>query len=371
VFERFTDRARRVVVLAQEEARLLNHNYIGTEHLLLGLIHEGEGVAAQVLTGMDVSLDTVRRKVEEIIGFGSRAPSGHIPFTPRSKKVLEMSLREALQLGHNYIGTEHILLGLLREGEGVAAQVLTKLGCDLSGVRQTVVQLLSGHPEQAEAITRSVSGELPPEPDSSISAAPRSGIEPARCGFCGIPSPECGPLFTGVSAALICSACARVAAGPSVRFPAGRMTAPPVRESLDVKAARYHVMGPPPEDEDAARGEIADAFKHLMELSPDGSILVNVEDGRELKPYGDEILARVGWFIRERENVVERVKFLDASHAVVWWELQFASGQPVVPWAVYHEGRAVVDDGRWKVARETVCERWAQAGVRCPPRSDT
>ena len=145
MFERFTDRARRVVVLAQDEARALNHNYIGTEHLLLGLIHEGEGVAAKALESMDISLDAVRAQVVEIIGEGQSAPSGHIPFTPRAKKVLELSLREALQLGHNYIGTEHILLGLLREGEGVAAQVLTKLGADLSTVRQTVMQMLSGY----------------------------------------------------------------------------------------------------------------------------------------------------------------------------------------------------------------------------------
>jgi len=144
VFQRFSDRARRVVVLAQEEARMLNHNYIGTEHLLLGLIQEGEGVAAKALESMGISLEAVRNQVEEIIGRGSTAPTGHIPFTPRAKKVLELSLREALQLGHNYIGTEHILLGLIREGEGVAAQVLTKLGADLDRVRNQVVQLLTG-----------------------------------------------------------------------------------------------------------------------------------------------------------------------------------------------------------------------------------
>ncbi|MCE2710678.1 MAG: ATP-dependent Clp protease ATP-binding subunit [Ilumatobacteraceae bacterium] len=145
MFERFTDRARRVVVLAQEEARLLNHSYIGTEHILLGLIHEGEGVAAKALEALNISLEAVRAQVEEIIGQGGSSPSGHIPFTPRAKKVLELSLREALQLGHNYIGTEHILLGLIREGEGVAAQVLVKLGADLSRVRQQVIQLLSGY----------------------------------------------------------------------------------------------------------------------------------------------------------------------------------------------------------------------------------
>jgi ATP-dependent Clp protease ATP-binding subunit ClpC len=144
LFERFTDRARRVVVLAQEEARLLNHNYIGTEHILLGLLNEGEGIAAKALESLAINLSAVREQVVEIIGQGTQAPSGHIPFTPRAKKVLELSLREALQLGHNYIGTEHILLGLIREGEGVAAQVLQKLGAELQKVRNSVIQLLSG-----------------------------------------------------------------------------------------------------------------------------------------------------------------------------------------------------------------------------------
>jgi ATP-dependent Clp protease ATP-binding subunit ClpA len=145
MFERFTDRARRVVVLAQEEARALDHSYIGTEHLLLGLIHEGDGVAAKALEAMGISLEAVRQQVEEITGRGKDAPSGHIPFTPRAKKVLELSLRESQQLGHNYIGTEHILLGLIREGQGVAAQVLTNLGADLERTRQQVIELLHGY----------------------------------------------------------------------------------------------------------------------------------------------------------------------------------------------------------------------------------
>ena len=143
MFEGFTDRARRVVVLAEEEARMLNHNHVGTEHILLGLIHEGEGVAAKALESLGISLDAVREQVQEIIGQGQQAPSEHIPFTPRAKKAMELSLSEALQLRHNYIGTEHILLGLIREGEGVAVQVLVKLGADLNRVRQQVIQLLS------------------------------------------------------------------------------------------------------------------------------------------------------------------------------------------------------------------------------------
>jgi ATP-dependent Clp protease ATP-binding subunit ClpA len=145
MFERFTDRARRVVVLAQEEARMLSHDYIGTEHLLLGLIQEGEGVAAKALDALGIRLEAVRQQVVEITGRGEHSPSGHIPFTPRAKKVLELSLRESKQLGHNYIGTEHILLGLIREGEGVAALVLRALGADLNRTRQQVIQLLHGY----------------------------------------------------------------------------------------------------------------------------------------------------------------------------------------------------------------------------------
>jgi len=144
MFEKFTDKARRVVVLAQEEAKSLNHNYIGTEHILLGLIHEGEGVAAKALEALGISQEAVRDQVKEIIGQGQQPPTGHIPFTPRAKKVLELSLREALQLGHSYIGTEHLLLGLIKEGEGVAAQVLTKLGADTNKVRAQVQQMLQG-----------------------------------------------------------------------------------------------------------------------------------------------------------------------------------------------------------------------------------
>ena len=145
MFERFTDRARRVIVLAQEEARALQHNYIGTEHLLLGLIREGEGIAAKALTAKGVSLDDTRKQVEEMIGKGTAAPNGHIPFTPHAKQVLELSLREALQLGHSYIGTEHILLGLIREGEGVGTQVLIKMDVDLGELRSTTIDLIRGN----------------------------------------------------------------------------------------------------------------------------------------------------------------------------------------------------------------------------------
>jgi ATP-dependent Clp protease ATP-binding subunit ClpC len=178
MFEKFTERARQAIVLAQEEARLLNHNHIGTEHLLLGLIHEGQGVAARALESLGVSLEDVRQNVEEIIGRGQHELSGHIPFTPRAKKVLELSLRESQQLGHDYIGTEHILLGLIREGEGVAAQVLVKLGADLNRVRHQVIQLLgdkaSEEPGDTEAAARreAAGGLAGDEPEVRIVGSP-------------------------------------------------------------------------------------------------------------------------------------------------------------------------------------------------------
>jgi ATP-dependent Clp protease ATP-binding subunit ClpC len=160
MFERFTDRARRVVVLAQDEARGLNHNWIGTEHLLLAVIREGHGVGAKALESMQISLDAARQQVESLIGRGQNpVGDGHIPFTPRAKKVLELSLREALQLGHDYIGTEHILLGLIREGDGVAAQVLVSLGCDLNRARQQVIQLLHGY-QGRQSVLSTIGDEL-------------------------------------------------------------------------------------------------------------------------------------------------------------------------------------------------------------------
>jgi ATP-dependent Clp protease ATP-binding subunit ClpC len=199
VFERFTDRARRVLVLAQEEARLLNHDFIGTEHILLGLIHETDGVAAKALEQMGIELEDVRAKVEETIGASVLAggmSTGSPPFTPRAKKVLELALREALQLGHNYIGTEHLLLGIVREGEGVAVQVLTSLGADPARVRQEVLDLL-----------RSLGTPGGPDYPPSERAHGRSGRIVA-CSFCGRQSPEAGRLISG-QGAYICEHCVR------------------------------------------------------------------------------------------------------------------------------------------------------------------
>lgn len=169
MFERFTDRARRVLVLAQEEARLLDHNFIGTEHLLLGLLREQEGIAARALSASGITLEAVRAKVEETIGPSGSSPTGSPPFTPRAKKVLELSLREALTLNHNYIGTEHLLLGLIREGEGVATQVLVRLGTDVASVRRQVIQRLEESPEEQEG----------------SAALTAMTVEPPRCPSCG------------------------------------------------------------------------------------------------------------------------------------------------------------------------------------------
>ena len=190
MFERFTDRARRVVVLAQEEARGLNHGYIGTEHLLLALMNEGEGIAARVLSEHGVVLTALREQVREIIGGGVTPPSpgDHIPFTPRSKKVLEMSLREAIRLGHDYIGTEHLLLGLIREGEGVGAQVLAAEGLDLNQVCEQVIALVGSDPEAVKASRRpwpSAQSRCPHPDEQLVITRLEAGIRTVRCDRCG------------------------------------------------------------------------------------------------------------------------------------------------------------------------------------------
>jgi hypothetical protein len=185
MFERFSDRARRVVVLAHEEARLLDHNYIGTEHILLGLVHEGGGVAARALQELGISLDAMREQVEQAAGRGSTRPSGHIPFTPRVKKVLELSLREALHLGQNYIGTGHLLLGVVREEEGpaeggVAAKVLTGLGTGLTQVRRQVIAQLREPSDEGPLLGQSSADDMPAEssdqpPSGEAASGPAQG----------------------------------------------------------------------------------------------------------------------------------------------------------------------------------------------------
>jgi hypothetical protein len=358
VFERFTDRARRVLVLAQEEARLLNHGFIGTEHILLGLIHEGEGVAAQALAQMEISLDAVREIVEEAIGLSTTVPMGSPPFTPRAKKVLELSLREALQLGHNYIGTEHMLLGLLREGEGVGAQALVSLGADLDGVRQTVIRLLAG----AAGPEASFSGPRADQPARgwrSRSGA-RSRGRLAACSFCGRRPPETGQLIAGGDA-FICEHC--------VRHWSGSLSMSPGRQPLSglhrTEGLLVETAGPPPEDEDAARAEIAAAFASSATPSEDGASVPSVEGGANLGPT---LLAAQGRSpfppSAEVSIDVDYIAFLDPEHAAVSFTITIG-GVPRLP---DRRGDAVVVDGAWKMARSTFCELMRVAGVDCPPR---
>jgi Clp amino terminal domain, pathogenicity island component len=306
-FERFTDRARRVVVLAQEEARLLGHDWIGTEHLLLGLLHEGEGVAAEALESLGISLERVRAEVEEIIGEGDAGPSGHIPFTPRAKKVLELSLREALQLGHHHIGTEHVLLGLIREGEGIAAQVLVKVGAELERVRSAVLRLLSG--------------SSPPE---ERGVAPRPTL--VACSFCGR---EGERMVAGRGRrAYLCRACAAWA----VDALAGDVDEEVARPFVDLLTGTN--------DELVALGaveggaELAETWRELRTRYPaaTGAMAVHL---RSTRPVSD-----------------------DEAVASFWWDLGDSR--------LALEGRAVRAGGRWLVTRDTFYEIVRVAGVDPP-----
>jgi hypothetical protein len=340
VFERFTDRARRVVVLAQEEARVLNHNYIGTEHLLLGLVHEGDGVAAHALQSLGISLEQLRHQVEGIVPPGSEAPSGHIAFTPRSKKVLEMSLREALQLGHNYIGTEHILLGLIREGEGVAAQTLTALGADLSRVRRQVIQHVSG----SAAATAPIS-----QPQAATQRFVGAALPDDGCMFCGRDLYEVERAVTNASGALLCKECAWLAVQTMER--ATPPTAPVAPLPLPPR-----VFGEAPEPTAAA--EIIALF--------DGwgrDVLRHVEGGASLVAVQEALRTRWPEQVDRVKFRVERVRFVSPDAAAVRFAISF------LPRQQFH-GRAVRVDREWKIGRETYCMVAALGGVQCPPAAD-
>jgi len=342
VFERFTDRARRVLVLAQEEARVLNHGFIGTEHILLGLMDEGEGVGAKALEQLEVSVDDARRMVEEIVGASGNPPTGSPPFTPRAKKVLELSLREALQLGHNYIGTEHILLGLLREGEGVAAQVLVSLGLDLDRVRQEVVQLLSGY--QSPAVL---------EPGWS---GRRRG-ELVACSFCGRRPPDSGRLVSGRAGVFICELCLTELSGRLHGEEDDREDPEEIRREPVVILARS------PADVQTAVREVSFAFHDAFILSEDRKTVPSVEGGELLGPCLKEAQERHADLRRKDQSItVEDIEFLDDGHAVVMFTVSLA-GRP----SMTLRGDAVVVDGHWLMARATFCELMTLAGVECPP----
>jgi hypothetical protein len=346
VFERFTDRARRVLVLAQEEARLLNHSFIGTEHILLGLIHEGEGVAAKALEQLGISLDKVRSKVQETIGLSGTAPTGSPPFTPRAKKVLELSLREALQLGHNYIGTEHMLLVLVREGEGVAAQVLVSLGADLARVRQQVIQLLTGYQGKESVGAEPGSPVRPQGPVAHVGGVSSAGTSRGTCSFCGRDLWEVDRyVWTGV--ATICAGCVALdsAAIEDETPPGGEVAFPP------------RLFGSPPDD--GAVAEVVAAFQSTFGPAPRSRDAF--EDAEDLEPYLEELESQ--YPVRPGLVRVASLRFI----APGWVEVEFVLR--LFDPALSIEGNAVCQDGRWMVTRPTVVRALARAGIAVPPSS--
>ncbi len=350
MFERFTDRARRVVVLAQEEARLQTHNYIGTEHLLLGIIHEREGVAALALESLGVSLDTARAEVLQIVGPHAEAPVGHIPFTRRAKKVLELSLREALQLGHNYIGTEHILLGIVREGDGVGAQVLTKLGVDLPTVRQRVVMLLAGQPG-AVPTSGSVSLEVPAAFGVVRSPAPRFGPPGRHCSFCGRDLWEADHYVTSETAT-ICDRCITVANDALATATPG---------SAPILQLPTRVFGAVPDDAPDAVEQIADALDAVFAHARSPESAGFLEDGDQLAPVLLE--SRTGFPNMTVTSVaLDRLRFWPAEPVAVAFRLVLDTG------ATYpFEGTMVRAGGRWLVSRATLATVLGSVGITLPP----
>ncbi len=347
-------------MLAQEEARLLNHSFIGTEHILLGLIHEQEGIAAKALESLGVSLEAVRARVNETISPAGAGSIGSPPFTPRAKKVLELSLREALQLGHSYIGTEHMLLGLAREGEGVAATVLVSLGADLGRVRRQVITLMSGNQGTEPAGTAQGTGS--PENPSFVRRhnSPRARL--VMCSFCGLAPPASGQLVSGDNA-FICERCIQEWAR-AIRH----RTPVEVRPTIWPPESPSEVIptGPPPDDQDRARAEIATAFANHGTASADGASAPHVERGEDLGPTLAMVKERNRAIAPEDAEVVisvPEIVFIDAEHAAVWFSVSI-NGRTALP---RRRGDAVVVDDMWKMARSTFCQIMSMGGVPCPP----
>jgi hypothetical protein len=352
VFERFTDRSRRVLVLAQEEAHLLNHAFIGTEHILMGLIHEGEGIAAKALESLGITLEAVRGKVEETIGMAGSAPSAP-PFTPRAKKVLELSLREALQLGHSYIGTEHMLLGLVREGEGVAAQVLISLGADLSRVRQQVIQLMSGLGEPASPMgpAASVGGVFwSRDPSQEPFWVPPPIVRPEpHCLFCGRELWEFDH-FVSAGDGAICSECIEGAHQALEQ-------ATPTRQEVFLAP---RVFGRLPDDQ--AVEEVASVLRIAFQWGASPEELSGaIEDFDELHPF--LMLAGERFPIAVIGTALDRIRFVDDSHAAVRFRLIFNGGG-----SLPRQGQVHRHDNHWRVDRGTVAAMLTAGGIRVPPR---
>jgi hypothetical protein len=353
VFERFTDAARQVLVLAQEEARLLGHGFIGTEHLLLGLLRQDSN-AAHVLSDLGASLPSVRARVVEIVGQTGGTAVGSPPFTPRAKKALELSLREAVQLGSHDIGTEHILLGVIREGEGVAFQVLVGVGIDLAAVRQRIS-------EQPDAV----------EDDGSSADLGFDGVPTndnvhrgtvVVCSFCGLVPPASGQLVSGNSA-FICEHC--------IRRWSRRLDSDPGRSGRGwVSKASSDVVTPfEPESAEAARAEIRAAFVASRVPSEDGRSIPTVENGEELGPTLMWANERHRGIVGDGSTVTisaDEIRFHDTERASVWYSISMENrtllGRQL--------GEAVVVDGEWKMARSTFCRLMSMGGVACPPETE-
>jgi hypothetical protein len=360
MFERFTDRSRHVLVLAQEEARLLQHNFIGTEHLLLGLTHEGEGTAAKALESLGITLQAVRAKVAETIGPAGSSSTGSPPFTPRAKKVLELSLREALQLGHDYIGTEHLLLGIVHEGEGVAAQVLVNLGADLSRVRQRVMQLLverggqGDEPGQGPEVSIQPTGPVPAPVQSGPMAFGGPGfggpLHPQVCALCGRDLWEVDR-YISAGTIKVCDRC----------ITDGRQVLEEAEATGDGPELHLppRVFGEVP-DEDAVR-EIVTAFERGFNVSDPAERQLYLEDAEGLRPYDEQVTARFPNVASTHR--VERIRFLSHDRARVHFWITVTSP---VSMTFPVDGAAVRMDDRWKVSRETQVALLKRAGVQVP-----
>jgi hypothetical protein len=340
VFERFTGRARRVLVLALEEAQLLQHNFIGTEHLLLGLTHLEESTAAKALESLGISLEGVRALVAETTGPAGSSPTGSPPFTPRAKKVLELSLREALQLGHNYIGTEHLLLGIVREGEGVAAQILVNLGADLSRVRQRVMELVQRGGRQPtdparEAFRRRVMQLF--------------AIGGQVCALCGRDLSEVDR-YISANTINVCDRC--ITDGHQVLEEAeGTGDGPELH-------LPPRVLGEVPDND--AVPEIVMAFERGLNVSDPVERRLYLEDAERLRPYAEQVAAR---FPDAASTFrLERIQFLLANRARVHFWITVTSPSMTFP----VDGAAVRIDGRWKVSRGTQVLLLERAGVQIP-----
>jgi len=356
MFERFTDGARRTVVRAQEESRLLQHNWIGTEHLLLGLLHDDAGPVAPRLHAKGLTLEATRRRVEQVVGPGDERPSAHIPFTPPAKQALETSLREAVMLGHNYIGTEHILLGVVAEGQSAGATVLGEHGVDLEWARVEVGALADDEP------TDPFRGAAAPVGVAGVTGvATRLGAGPmsmpmfgSSCSFCGRDLWEV-ERYVASSTARICSDCVK-GAGQAIEAALSENRSPTEPLRLPPR-----VFGPEPPDDDAVSG-VVQAFDMVFGGPPpdDDTWAASLEDGAALVAVMREARARY-------ENTatgvaVERLRFVNAVRVQVRFTILLGAG------GMSRDGAAVRHEGRWQVSRETFCQLMSLAGLSCPPR---